>query len=103
VDDVVRALLLAGATERCLGSVWNLGSKSRHSLLDLVKLLRESCAVEYEIVPFPDDKGIIDIGDYYGDYSAFAEATSWQPEVELGEGLERTLAAYRQHPEQYWA
>ena len=27
------------------------------------------------------------------------EVTGWQPEVELRDGLERTLAWYREHPE----
>jgi len=28
--------------------------------------------MKYELVPFPHDNKIIDIGDYYGDYSLFS-------------------------------
>ncbi len=102
VDDVVQALLLAGAHEDCFGSVYNLGAPEHHSLLDFVEALHAECALRYEIVPFPDDRRIIDIGDYYGDYSAFAAATGWQPVVSLCDGLALTLESYRAHPEEYW-
>ena len=102
VDDVVAALLLAGATDACYGSVFNLGAPQHHSLLEFVEALHELCPLRYEVVPFPDDSKIIDIGDYYGDYSAFAAATGWQPKVLLRDGLARTLESYRAHPEVYW-
>jgi UDP-glucose 4-epimerase len=103
VDDVVQSLLLAGAEEKCHGKVFNLGAPNRYSILELVAILKELCNVEYEIVPFPEDKKIIDIGDYYGDYSAFAGVTGWQPKVDLPEGLERTIQSFRQHGSEYWA
>jgi UDP-glucose 4-epimerase len=102
VDDVTHALLLAGANEACFGRVFNLGSPKHYSLVDFVLLLVELCGASYEIVPFPEDRLIVDIGDYYGDYSAFREQTGWEPEVDLREGLERTLASFREHSEIYW-
>lgn len=102
VDDVVAALLLAAAREGCRGRLFNLGATRAYSLLEFVAMLVELCGVRYELVPFPDDRKIIDIGDYYGDYSAFGEATGWQPEVDLREGLERTLASFREHGDIYW-
>jgi len=103
VDDVVEALLLAGAADACCGQVFNLGAPRRYSLLDFVAILGRLCGAQYRIVPFPDDKGIIDIGDYYGDYARFAAATGWQPAADLEEGLRRTMAFYRAHEEVYWA
>lgn len=102
VDDVVDALLRAAVTEACFGRVWNLGAPDHHSLLEFVAILSELCAVEYDIVPFPEDRKLIDIGDYYGDYSAFATATGWKPVVDLREGLRRTLDAMRTHAAIYW-
>jgi len=102
VDDVVAALLLVGATDACFGEVFNLGAREHHSLLAFVQALHEQCPLRYELVPFPDDRKIIDIGDYYGDYGAFAAATGWEPAVDLREGLSRTLESYRAHPEVYW-
>jgi nucleoside-diphosphate-sugar epimerase len=101
VDDVVDALLLAGANEGCHGRVFNLGAPRRHSLLEFVDILSRLCGARHEIVPFPSDRGIIDIGDYYGDYSRFAGLTGWTPRVDLPEGVERTLEFYRRH-KIYW-
>jgi nucleoside-diphosphate-sugar epimerase len=102
VDDVVQAMLLAAATPACHGGVFNLGSKNAYSLVQFVEVLRKFCTFKVESVPFPDDKKIIDIGDYYGDFSRFRQATGWSPQVDLEEGLERTIAFYREHKEAYW-
>jgi UDP-glucose 4-epimerase len=103
VDDVVDALLLSGVTEGCYGRVFNLGAPKHYSLLDFISILERLCHMKYELVPFPLDNKIIDIGDYYGDYSLFSRLTGWQPEVDLEEGVTRTLEFYRKHKEIYWA
>jgi UDP-glucose 4-epimerase len=102
VDDVVNAMLLAVTNNQCLGRIFNLGSKQPYSLVQFVEALKKFCNFSVETVPFPDDKKIIDIGDYYGDYSRFAAITGWQPAVDLEEGLERSIAFYREHKEVYW-
>lgn len=102
VDDVVGAMLLAVTTPACLGKVFNLGSERAYSLIEFVEVLGKFCKFKSESVPFPDDKKIIDIGDYFGDFSRFRAATGWTPQVDLEEGLERTVAFYREHKEVYW-
>ncbi|MCX7847486.1 MAG: NAD-dependent epimerase/dehydratase family protein [bacterium] len=103
VDDVVEALLIAGRTGECYGRFFNLGSTEVVSLKELAELLIDiNGGGTYRLVPFPADRKRIDIGDYYGDYRAFREATGWEPQVRLREGLSRTLAFYRRHREQYW-
>lgn len=102
VDDVVNALLLAITNDQCAGHVYNLGSRRAYSLIEFVDLLKKHCTFKIESVPFPEDKKIIDIGDYYGDFSRFKAVTGWQPAVDLAEGLERTLEFYREHKEVYW-
>lgn len=102
VDDVTDALLRAGATDACHGRTFNLGADRHYSLLEFVEVLARHADVDHELVPFPDDKKIIDIGDYYGDWSAFAAATGWAPRVDLDEGIRRTIEHYREHAEVYW-
>lgn len=103
VDDVVDALILAALSEACYGDIYNLGATHYYSLLDLVYILQKITGVQYRIVPFPDDKKIIDIGDYYGDYSKFHDFTSWKPKVDLEEGIEKTLDYYQKYAKEYWA
>ncbi len=102
VDDVVNAMLLSVSHNDCFGKIFNLGSHHAYSLVQFVEILKKFCAFKVESVPFPEDKKIIDIGDYYGDFSRFAAATGWNPQVDLEEGLERTVAFYREHKEVYW-
>lgn len=101
VDDVVDALLLSAMTPACFGQVFNLGGPDRINLLDFVAVLGDIIDVTYEIIPFPDSKKLIDIGDYYGDYSRFSETTGWQPKVGLREGLERTVQFYQENLSSY--
>jgi nucleoside-diphosphate-sugar epimerase len=100
-DDVVDALLLAASNPRCYGKVFNLGAARPHSLLDLTAILRQLCEFTVRCVPFPSDQKVIDIGDYYGDYSAFREATGWEPKTSLEEGLRRTIDFYREQGNGY--
>jgi UDP-glucose 4-epimerase len=103
VDDVVEAFLLAGANDKANGQVFNLGGPQPVSLLEIVEILMRLCPqAGYRLVPFPQDKERIDIGDYYGDYGKIEATLGWKPEVPLSEGLARTIDFYRQHKEHYW-
>lgn len=101
VDDVVEAILLSAIKESCYGNIYNIGSPHHYSLIDVVEMLQEITDVCYEIVPFPDNKKIIDIGDYYGDYSLFHKITGWRQKIDMPKGLRKTIAFYRQNPEEY--
>ncbi|HKC23239.1 MAG TPA: hypothetical protein VKF32_00780, partial [Thermoanaerobaculia bacterium] len=54
-----------------------------------------------EYVEWPPERKAIDIGDFYADSSKFKLTTGWAPAVTLPEGLERTIAFYRQHLDHY--
>jgi UDP-glucose 4-epimerase len=56
---------------------------------------------EYAIVPFPEDRKPIDIGDYYADYSKIRDALNWNPRLGLEQGLTRTLQYYYQFIREY--
>jgi len=103
VDDAVRAFLVAAADDAADGEVFNLGGDEPLTLLELAELLvRLNGGGSYRVVPFPEDRLRIDIGDYYGDYGKIARALGWRPEVPLEDGLARSLAFYREHGASYW-
>ncbi len=103
VDDVVEALLLAGASAAADGGIFNLGSDETINLRDLAALLIDiNGGGSFEIVPFPPDRKAIDIGDYYADYRLIQGRLGWRPKVPLREGLRRTLEFYRREREHYW-
>jgi UDP-glucose 4-epimerase len=102
VDDVVDALLIAGAKDECSGQVYNLGGDEPISLLNLVQLLIElNQGGQYQLIPFPPDQKRIDIGNYYGDYRKFSQLTAWRPKVSLREGLGNMLAYYQENLKHY--
>jgi UDP-glucose 4-epimerase len=99
VDDVVDAFVRATNLRE---GTYNLGGPRAVTLRELADLLVElNGGGSYRVVPFPEDQARIDIGDYAGDYSSFARATGWEPHTSLRDGLERTLAFYREHAAEY--
>jgi UDP-glucose 4-epimerase len=103
VDDAVRAFLLAAVTEQSNGQTYNLGDRNAVSLLELAQMLVAlNGSGSYELVPFPADRKAIDIGDYYADFTKIERELDWTPTVALEDGLERSLAFYREHAASYW-
>ena len=96
VDDVVDALLRAGETGATHGEAFNLGHGEPASLLEFLATLRKFADFEYEMVPFPGEAAAIDVGDYFGDFRKFHEATGWTPRVGLEAGLEKTIGYFRE-------
>jgi UDP-glucose 4-epimerase len=102
VDDVVDAFLRAGASEAAAGQVFNLGGQGAVSLLELARTLIEIAGQgSYALAPFPPERKLIDIGDFQADASKVRQALGWRPRVTLREGLEKTVAYYRQNKEHY--
>jgi len=96
IDDAVDALLLAAASEKANGQVFNLGGNTVISLQDLADLLIDvNGGGEYVTRTFPAERQRIDIGDYYADFSRIGSLLGWKPRVSLREGLSRILAFYR--------
>jgi dTDP-glucose 4,6-dehydratase/UDP-glucose 4-epimerase len=104
VEDCVQALLLAGVSETSNGKVYNLGSDEVINLKTLAAMMTDlGYGGSYELVPFPTDRKVIDIGDYYSEFSLIRKDLGWTPKVKLSEGLPATLSYYNKHGQHYWA
>jgi len=102
IDDVLEALLMVAANEVADGQIYNLGSDDPINLLNLARLLIEvNQGGAFELLPFPDDRKRIDIGDYYGDYRRIRSKLGWRPLVGLRDGLTRTMDYFRANLEHY--
>jgi len=102
VDDVIEALLLAMASEKTNGEVYNLGGFPI-SLEEIVeKMIKTYGEGEYELVPFPSESKEIEIGDYVADYSKFKRIVGWEPKIDVDEGLTRTFEYYKKYKQYYW-
>ncbi len=102
VDDVVNALLLCAVHPAANGKIYNLGGEPIN-LLNLAKLMIEvNGSGKYEIVPFPENRKRIDIGDYHGDYSLINADVGWQPQIPLQDGISKLLEFYRENKQHYF-
>jgi len=102
VDDAIDALLAAAVSDQAVGQVLNLGAEPPISLKELAELLiKLNGSGRCRVVPFPEDRRAIDIGDYYADFSRAVSVLGWKPRVALADGLQRTLDFYREFGEHY--
>jgi UDP-glucose 4-epimerase len=103
VEDVIDAILLSSIKDNAIGKIYNLGSNEVVSLNQLATdLININGGGKKEIVPFPEERKAIDIGDYYGDWSKIKEDLKWQPKINLHNGLQVTLDYYKKNKEWYW-
>jgi UDP-glucose 4-epimerase len=94
VSDTARGILLAGEHPQAIGQTINLGSGSEVTINELAATVaaaagRPDAAVHHDI-PRPGD-----VLRLYADISHARALLDYQPRVQLGEGLERLLAWYR--------
>jgi UDP-glucose 4-epimerase len=101
VDDVVDALLIAAEEPKTAGGVFNLSGEPVLSLAAVAEQLSAMTGGGYEVKAFPEERKAIDIGDYYADDGLFRSVTGWRSRIRFDEGLERTLAYYREHLARY--
>jgi len=102
IDDVIDAFLLAAIREEADGQVYNLGADDPVNLMDLAKLLTQiRGSGTYQVIPFPAERKVIDIGDYYADYASVQRDLGWKPKTPLKEGLRKTLEYFTQHLTHY--
>ena len=101
VDDVTAAMLAAATEPKCYGNVYNL-SGERASLKKVAQLLIDLAGQgNMEIVPFPEERKKIDIGDFYGTSEKLYQAAGWRPETSLHDGLQRMVDYYMANKEHY--
>jgi nucleoside-diphosphate-sugar epimerase len=92
VEDVVDALLLAGAEASLPPDPYNLDSSETISLRELAELMIDlNGAGELEIRSFPEERRKIDLDDYYSSCSRFLRATGWKFRHTLRQTVGRTL------------
>jgi dTDP-glucose 4,6-dehydratase len=95
VDDLVEGVL------RLLRSghpgPMNIGNPHEVSMLELAKAIRDLCESSSEItfIPRPEDDPTI----RQPDINLARAELGWEPEVGLFDGLKRTIAYFREHPE----
>ncbi|MDQ3649306.1 MAG: NAD-dependent epimerase/dehydratase family protein [Acidobacteriota bacterium] len=103
VDDVVEALLLAGASEAAEGEIFNLGGEEPVSLSEVAEeLISLTGCGTVRSVPFPPENQLIDIGNCYSTYRKIETMLGWRPRTSLRTGLALTVEFYERNRAHYW-
>ena len=102
VEDVLEALLIAATEKNAVGKVYNLGAPDPLSLEDTAKIMcQKTEGGDYQMIPFPEDRKAIDVGDFICDYSAFHNQFEWEPKVNFEEGIQRSFQYFKDEIEHY--
>jgi len=102
VEDVLDALLIAATEENAIGKAYNLGAPDPLSLEDTAKIMcQKTVGGDYQMVPFPEDRKAIDVGDFICDYSACRDQFGWEPKVSFEDGIQRSLEYFQKEIEHY--
>jgi UDP-glucose 4-epimerase len=103
VDDTVRALLAVGTAPACYGEIFNVGGGAPTSFIELARLIIELAGEgSYRFTEFTKERKELEPGDYVADVGKIGSAVGWKPEVPLADGLQRTIAYYRERGRYYW-
>ena len=102
VDDCVEAILLAAGSDAVFGEVLNVGGGEPTTFREVAETLSSLTGARWEFAPFSPERKAQEPGDFYSDVRKIARTLGWRPRTPLQEGLERTLAYYREARAHYW-
>ena len=94
VDDVITAGVAAAHPDTSARGIYNIGSGTPTSVNDIFALLAEETGYDRVPVHAPERPG--DVRRIYLDVSKARRELGWAPEIDLPEGITRTVAALRQ-------
>jgi len=102
VDDVIDALLLSATSKDAIGRAFNLGANDPLSLEETAKIMcNQIVGTEYEMVPFPQDRKAIDVGDFICDYSSFSNSFGWKPKISFEKGISKSIEFFKKELRYY--
>lgn len=102
VDDVVDALIIAATRNETAGKIYNLGAPRPISLQETAQIMCEKIeGASYALVPFPEERKVIDVGDFISDYSIFQSSFGWNPKVDFETGIERSIEFFKDELKYY--
>ncbi len=96
VDNQVEALMLA-ATRPVFRDVINIGSRHEISIRDLARLIHEKTGSKSDLRIGALGERPTEIPRMSSDYALASKTLGWEPKVGFEEGLDRTLAWFREY------
>jgi nucleoside-diphosphate-sugar epimerase len=102
IDDLLDAFLLVATSDHSVGKTFNLGAGNPLSLKDTAKIMCEQVkGASFKMIPFPENRKAIDVGDFICDFSAFRNQFGWEPKVNFEEGVANTISFFKENLSYY--
>lgn len=102
VSDAARAIIELADCPKAVGEVFNIGSTTEITILELARRVKALTGSRSEIVFVPYEKayekGFDDMRRRVPDISKVSHVIGWTPRLSLDESLERIIAYTREHP-----
>jgi len=103
VDDCVEALVRAAEEPAASGEILNVGHDRASTFLEVAEILRELVpGTAIEFTDFTPERKAQEPGDFLSDITKIRRILSWEPVVDLREGLSRTVDFYRERRGDYF-
>ena len=103
VNDTVRGFLLAAEASGVVGQTFNLGAGKEISIGDLAHKIIQMLGKPVQIVQVPERlrPEASEVLRLLSDNSLARQRLGWEPEMDLEQGLESTIAWIREHLDRY--
>ena len=103
VEDLAQAFIMAAASEKSDGEIFNVGSGIGTKFKDMVKAIVEVVGSgEVEFVPWPSKYANVETGDYVTDISKISKVLNWKPKNSLRDGIKKTHEYYKKYKTFYF-
>ena len=103
VDDLADAFLMAAASPKTDGEVFNIGSGTGTKFKNMAQLIVDTVKTgKIEFVPWPEKYINVETGDYVSDITKIKTALDWAPKTALDRGIESTFNYYKDFHRHYW-
>ena len=96
IDDVVDALLAAGAAPEADGMIFNVGSGRGVSFLQMAEVIvRAAGRGTIKHIEWPADQAVVETGDFVADTSLIERTLGWKARIPFELGIQDVVAKYR--------
>jgi len=103
VDDCVDAMLRCATTPACHGQTLNVGRDTPSTFRELaVTIVRAVPGAKIVHTEFTPERKAQEPGDFVSDITKIRGLLRWEPRIDLSDGLERTIAYYRERRAEYF-
>jgi nucleoside-diphosphate-sugar epimerase len=103
IDDLANAFVMAGASEKADGEVFNIGSGVGTRFVDMVTLIIKTVGSgKTTSVPWPKNYENVETGDYVANITKITKTLDWKPLVSLEAGIKKTVDYYKKNKQHYF-